>query len=87
MFQRPLFVEADIIWNNKIKVNQKKAGELKRHLLPPESSSRVWNLSPKKPPKTDLFADLKIDTQTEGLGQGFVPIQQLSIFASLRWME
>ncbi len=32
-----------------------------------ESSVWVWNLSPKKPPKTDLFG-LKFDTQTEGLG-------------------
>ena len=33
------------------------------YLSPP----RVWNLSPKKPPKTDRLG-LKFDTQTEGLG-------------------
>ena len=47
-----------------------------KEITHPESSSRVWNLCPGKPRKTDRLG-LKFDTQTEGLGS----------FIHQRWKE
>ena len=45
----------------------------------------IWNLGPKKPPKTDRLG-LKFDTQTEGLGTNFVRRQFFAKFHEHSWM-